>query len=220
MIVKKTDTIEVAAAKAGFKSGHGLPAGRRSAAAVPGEQATEPAAPGPAGRHLRLGRRADSRELSGHSPGRRVRGVDAPPSRAGPGGAANPGTADPRVARRARPRAGGDLPPEARAGPAGPVRLHPHGIARRDRRRSAARSHALSLPPRLVGLRPCPGRARRRELHGAGGRARRLGVGCGVPLRRERQPDLDVAPRSIGPRPRAKWSARSALHPRELLLRY
>ena len=59
MILKKTDTIEVAAAKAGFS-------------------------------------RATGYRLA----------ADPPPSRAGPGGAANPGTADPRVAHRARPRAG------------------------------------------------------------------------------------------------------------------
>ena len=33
-----------------------------------------------------------------------------------------------------------------------------------------AGSHAVSLAPRLVGLHPCPGGARRRELHGAGRR--------------------------------------------------
>ena len=57
-----------------------LPAGRPSVAAIPGEQAAWPAAAGSAGRYLRIGRRADSREPPGHPPGRRVRGADAPPS--------------------------------------------------------------------------------------------------------------------------------------------
>ena len=80
---------------------------------------------------------------------------------------AHAGATDPRLARRARPRPGSDLPPEARTRPARPVGLHPHGLSRRDRLRPAARSYALPLPAGLVGLRPCPGGARRRELHGA-----------------------------------------------------
>ena len=169
MILKKTDTIEVAAAKAGFSRATGY------------RLAADPPLPSLESKPRSRRRpdpladifESDVVPILENSPGIRPVGVFEELMRRHP--ELGPGVRR-TLERRIRvwraehgPRAGGDLPPEARAGPAGPVRLHPYGIARRDRRRSAARSHALSLPPRLVGLRPCPGGARRRELHGARG---------------------------------------------------
>ncbi len=52
------------------------------------EESPAAALPGSAGRHFRRGSRADAGGRTGHPRGRRVRGADAPPPRAGPVGAA------------------------------------------------------------------------------------------------------------------------------------
>ena len=65
-----------------------------------------------------------------------------------------------------------------RARPDGAVGLHRHGRSRRHHRRRAARSPALSLPARLLGLRARPCHPRRRELRGAGRGAAERAVGA------------------------------------------
>ena len=97
--------------------------------------------------------------------GRHLRGDAAPPSRARRRGAADAGAAHPRLARAARPGAGGDLPPGPRAGPDGSVGLHRHGRSR------PSPSPAQPLDHRLYHfrlaysrLRACPCHPGRREL--------------------------------------------------------
>ena len=105
--------------------------------------------PGPAAdRHFRRDPSASSRDRRRHP--------------------AHPGAAHPHLAGAQRRRAGRHLPAGASAGPARAVRFHRHGRSRRQHRRRAARSSALSLPAGLLGLGTRPCRARRRELRGAG----------------------------------------------------
>ena len=99
--------------KGGLQPRHGLPARRGSVPAFPEGGAAGPASAGPSGRHLRDRGGADPGGQSGDPPRGRVPGADAATSGSGPWRPAHPGTADPRLARRARSRAGRDLPPEA-----------------------------------------------------------------------------------------------------------
>ena len=180
MTLKKTHTIDVAAAKAGFSRATGYRLARDPS--LPSQKTT------PRGRR-RPDPLADVFEaevvpILKNSPGIRPIGVFEELMRRhpelDPGVRRTSGAAYPRLARRARSRAGGDLSSEARAGPARLLGLHPHELSWRDRCRPASGSHALSLPPGMVGLCPCAGGARRRELHGAGGRA----AGCALASRR------------------------------------
>ena len=71
----------------------------------------------------------------------------------------------------ARPRAGGDVPPDQRARTCRHVRLHVGERSRRHRRRRAARPHPLPLPASLARLNARWDGSRRRELHRPRGRA-------------------------------------------------
>ena len=84
MILKKTHTIDVAAAKTGFSPRHGISARRGSVPPFGKGGTTGPAPTGPSGRYLRDRGGADPGEQSGHPPGRRVRGADAAAPETGP----------------------------------------------------------------------------------------------------------------------------------------
>src|SRR5499433_3693911 len=81
----------------------------------------------------------------------------------------HPGAAHPCLAGTERGRAGRHLPAGAPAGPGGAFRFHRHGRSRRQHRRCAAGSPALSLPSGLLRVGACSRRARWGELCGIGG---------------------------------------------------
>ena len=85
-----------------------------------------------------------------------ILGAAAPASRPWRWDPAHARAPDPHLAGAARARAGGDLPPAPRAGAARAAGLHRRGRARRDRRRHAAHTPALPLPPGLQRLRARP----------------------------------------------------------------
>ena len=214
MNLRRTHATGVAAAKAGFSRATGY--------RIVANEAREAASPAPRGR-----RRPDP--LAGifgaevapilkNRPGIRPVAVFDELLRRHPDldpGARRARTPDPRLARRARPRAGGHLPPAAAARPARVLRLHPHGRARRPRRRPTPRSPALPLPPALVRLRPCPGGPGRRELH----RPRRGVAECAVAPRRRspraphRQPLGGLSQPAPGPDPRPHPALPGTLRP-------
>ena len=140
----------------GVQPSHRLPSCRRSAA-IPGEDAA-----GSAARWPISSRRMSCRSLR---PAIRPVGVFEELMRRHP--ELDPGvrrTLERRIRTwRARRGEGCDLPPEARAGPTGPVRLHPHGRAWRDR---GSRWITCSITSALPGFSHA--HVVRRELHGAG----------------------------------------------------
>src|SRR5512144_3048584 len=142
--------------------------GSPTTVAEEGEARTAPA--GPAGRYLRGGGRADVEGRSRPSVHRRFRRDAQTPARTRGWDPADPGAANPRMARHPWGRAGGHLPAGPRARPNRIVGLHRHGRHRHHGGEGAVRSPALSLPARLFRLRARPCRAWRREL-------RRLGRG-------------------------------------------
>src|SRR5258708_2791937 len=93
------------------------------------------------GRHHRRDEPPLSRDLSRHAP--------------------NDGTPDPRVARSLRPRAGGDLSSDPRAGTHGVIGFHRHGRSGDHHRRRVAGSPPLPLPSGLFGLRTRDRKTRR-----------------------------------------------------------
>ncbi len=118
------------------------------------------------------------KSVAGPAAGRHLRRDPAAPSRDRRRHPAHAGAAHPHLAGAQRCRAGRHLPTGASAGPARLVRFYRHGRARRQHRRRAARSSALSLPPGLLRLGACPCRARRRELCGLGRGAAECAVGA------------------------------------------
>ena len=156
MSYRQTLSPEAAAAKAGFSTATALPDRGRSAPAVAEGGAARPAPARSAGALLGRRDRADPEGRARHPRDRRARRAAPTPSGAEPEHPPHARTAHQCLARAARPRAGRDLPPGARARPAGPVRLHRHERARHHDRRcsrsiigsitSGWRSPASSMP--------------------------------------------------------------------------
>src|SRR5690606_15082163 len=111
---------------------------------------------GPVGRDLRRGSGADARACTELASGDDLRGADAAASGTVAEDPPDAGTTGADLASPARRREGGDFSPSARAGSARAIGLHRHERSGCHRRRSEARSPALSLPVGLLGVRACP----------------------------------------------------------------